>query len=210
MRFILRKDVPTLAKGETGICIDSFSIITHTQFEGLREQSLKDIKSIPVALLEELRNFLNETYADIKQYFIVRFISGSSTTSVGAPKNTKVATRSITPQVGYTSAWQLDGVEYDFDTPVTSDLALIATHTPIDYTITYNLNGGVEETNPASYNILTPTIILEAPTQEGYTFDGWFDDEEFTGDAVTELPLGSTGNVELWAKWTEIVEVIED
>ena len=65
MRFILRKDVPTLAKGETGMCIDSFSIITHTQFEGLREQSLKDIKAIPVELLEELRNFLNETYAEI-------------------------------------------------------------------------------------------------------------------------------------------------
>ena len=206
MRFILRKDIPTLAKGERGICIDSFSIITHTQFEGVREQSLKDIKAIPVEILEELRNFLNETYADIKQYFIVRFISNSSITSVGAPKNTKVATMSIAPQVGYTSAWQLDGVDYDFDTPVTSDLSLIAKHTPIDYTITYNLNGGVEETNPASYNILTPTIILATPTQEGHTFDGWFSNAEFTSSAVTELPLGSTGNVELWAKWTEVVE----
>lgn len=206
MKFILRKDIPTLAKGETGICIDSFSIITHTQFEGLREQSLKDIKAIPVGILEELRDFLNETYTDIKQYFIVRFISDSSVTSVGVPKNTKVATRSITTQVGYTSVWQLDGVEYDFDTPVTSDLALIATHNPIDYTITYNLNGGVEETNPESYNILTPTIIFAAPTQEGYTFDGWFGDAEFTNDAITELPLGSTGSVELWAKWTEVVE----
>ena len=205
MKFILRKDVPTLAKGETGICIDSFSIITHTQFEGLREQSLKDIKSIPVEILEELRNFLNETYADIKQYFIVRFITNSSTTPVGVPKNTKVATMSIASQVGYTSAWQLDGVNYDFDTPVTSDLSLIATYTPIDYTITYNLNGGVEETNPASYNILTPTIIFAAPTREGYTFDGWFGNAEFTDSAITELPLGSTGNVELWAKWTEIV-----
>lgn len=206
MKFILRKDIPTLVKGETGICIDSFSIITHTQFEGLREQSLKDIKSIPVETLEELRNFLNETYADIKQYFIVRFISNNSTTSVGVPKNTKVATMSITSQVGYTSAWQLDGVNYDFDTLVTSDLSLIATYTPIDYTVTYNLNGGVEETNPTSYNILTPTIIFAVPTQEGYTFDGWFGDAEFTSSAITELPLGSTGNVELWAKWSEIVE----
>ena len=206
MKFILRKDIPTLAKGETGICIDSFSIITHTHFEGMREQSLKDIKSVPVGILEELRNFLNETYADIKQYFIVRFISGISTTSVGVPKNTKVATISIASQVGYTSAWQLDGANYDFDTLVTSDLSLIAAYTPIDYTITYNLNGGVEETNPASYNILTPTIIFESPTQESYTFDGWFGDAEFTDDAITELPLGSTGNVELWAKWTEVVE----
>lgn len=206
MRFILRKDIPTLVKGETGICLDSFSIITHTQFEGLREQSLKDIKSIPVETLEELRNFLNETYADIKQYFIVRFISDSSVTSVGAPKNTKVATRRITAPVGYTSAWQLDGADYDFDTLVTSDLSLIAAYTPIDYTITYNLNSGVEETNPASYNVLTPTIIFAVPTREGYTFDGWFGNAEFTGSAITELPLGSTDNVELWAKWTEIVE----
>lgn len=206
MRFILRKDIPTLVKGETGICLDSFSIVTHTEFEGLREQSLKDIKSIPVEILEELRDFLNETYADIKHYFIVRFISNNSTTPVGVPKNTKVATMNITPQAGYTSAWQLDGVDYDFDTLVTSDLSLIAAYTLIDYTITYNLNGGVEETNPASYNVLTPTIIFAVPTREGYTFDGWFGNAEFTGGAITELPLGSTGSVELWAKWTEIVE----
>lgn len=206
MRFILRKDIPTLVEGETGICIDSFSIITNTQFEGLREQSLKDIKSIPVTILEELRNFLNETYADINQYFIVKFIIGNDITSVGVPQNTKVATRSITAQTGYTSVWQLNGANYNFDALVTSDLSLVAKYTPIDYAITYNLNGGVEETNPATYNITTPTIIFAAPTQEGYTFDGWFGSTEFTGDAITELPLGSTGNVELWAKWTEVVE----
>ena len=38
----------------------------------------------------------------------------------------------------------------------------------------------------------------------GHTFAGWFDNAEFEGDAVTEIPQGSTGDMTLYAKWVPI------
>jgi uncharacterized repeat protein (TIGR02543 family) len=35
----------------------------------------------------------------------------------------------------------------------------------------------------------------------GYTFDGWYTSEDFSGEAVTTIALGSVGNVTLYAKW---------
>ena len=74
----------------------------------------------------------------------------------------------------------------------------------IPYTITYNLNGGANHgDNPSGYNVTTPTITLQAPSRDNYTFEGWYANSSFTGSAVTSIPLGSTGNKELWAKWSE-------
>lgn len=76
------------------------------------------------------------------------------------------------------------------------------TTTTIIYTITYNLNGGNNDHgNPSSYTINTPTISLGSPTQTGYNFGGWYDNENFTGTAITEITQGSTGNKEFWVKW---------
>ena len=81
---------------------------------------------------------------------------------------------------------------------------LLATFTPITYNINYNLNGGENHaSNPANYTVETPTITLQAPTKAGYTFDGWYSDAEFTGEKVTTIAKGTTGNIELYAKWSE-------
>ncbi|MBR5390568.1 MAG: S-layer homology domain-containing protein [Clostridia bacterium] len=73
---------------------------------------------------------------------------------------------------------------------------------PIPYDITYELNGGTNnENNPKTYTV-EDTIPLAAPERSGYTFGGWYDNAEFSGDAVTEIPANSTGNKTFWAKWT--------
>ena len=73
-----------------------------------------------------------------------------------------------------------------------------------DYIITYKLNGGTNAPeNPASYNVETETITLRDPAKAGYTFEGWYMAEDFTGEAVTEIPQGTTGNITLYAKWLE-------
>ena len=78
--------------------------------------------------------------------------------------------------------------------------------TPIEYSITYNLNGGTNHPgNPATYNIESANITLQAPEKSGYNFGGWFENEDCTGDAVTTIALGSHGNVTLYAKWTPIL-----
>ena len=73
-----------------------------------------------------------------------------------------------------------------------------------DYTITYvNVDGATNE-NPAGYNVETETITLKDPAKAGYTFEGWYMAEGFTGNAVTEIVQGSTGDITLYAKWEQI------
>ena len=71
------------------------------------------------------------------------------------------------------------------------------------YNITYVLNGGTNNTaNPDTYTSETATITLKDPTKEGYTFLGWYLDEDYT-KKTTEIPTGNTGNVTLYAKWEQ-------
>lgn len=84
------------------------------------------------------------------------------------------------------------------------DTVLTAKTTPINYTISYDLNGGtVVVNNPTSYNIETPTFTLNNPVRLGYVFVGW------TGSNGTTTPQknvsiykGSTGNKSFKANFT--------
>lgn len=71
------------------------------------------------------------------------------------------------------------------------------------YTLSYVLNGGEKANSRVSYTSETATFALgEASGREGYTFAGWYDNPDFEGDAVTEVPLGSSGDKTFYAKWT--------
>lgn len=114
-----------------------------------------------------------------------------------------------TPNTGY----ELEGWFFDAlltDEVIATDIVKIeddaniyAKHVPIVYAITYDLDGGENGDNPATYTVVTPTITLADATKEGFTFDGWFSDAGKT-TPVTEIALGSTGDVTLYAKFTEI------
>ena len=85
-------------------------------------------------------------------------------------------------------------------------ITLYAKFTAIEYNITYNLDGGVNDPdNPPTYNIEDTPVALAEATKEGFTFDGWFSDADWTTQ-VNEIAQGSTGAVTLYAKFTEIVE----
>ena len=72
------------------------------------------------------------------------------------------------------------------------------------YTITYNLNGGTDNGgNPTFYTEETETITLKDAERTGYTFMGWYDNAECSGEKVTQIGKGSSGNKELWAKFLE-------
>jgi len=68
---------------------------------------------------------------------------------------------------------------------------------PINYSISYNYNGG-SASNPTSYNIETNTFTLNNPTRQGYNFTGW--SGSGSGTSVT-INKGSTGNRSYTANW---------
>ena len=83
----------------------------------------------------------------------------------------------------------------------TTDATLYAHWIPTEYNITYELNGGTNHaSNPQTYNI-TQEITLQAPTYTGHIFKGWFDNADFTGDAILSISAGSTGAKTFYAKW---------
>lgn len=72
---------------------------------------------------------------------------------------------------------------------------------PINYTISYNLNGG-SATNVEEYNIESSNITLINPTRAHYTFIGWQGtDISGTSTSVT-IENGSMGNRSYVAQWT--------
>ena len=72
----------------------------------------------------------------------------------------------------------------------------------VSYTIEYETNGGsISGTPSTSYTIESASYTLPAPTRSGYIFMGWYTDSSFTGNSVTSIPTGSTGNKKFYAKW---------
>ena len=79
----------------------------------------------------------------------------------------------------------------------------------ITYTITYHLNGGIINVEyVTTYTIETEDIILPIPTCTGYTFDGWYMDELFTGSKYDSILKGNTGDKEFYAKWNIITYTV--
>ncbi len=75
----------------------------------------------------------------------------------------------------------------------TGNLNLIANWKEIDYLIQYFDGADLLSLNPNTYTI-NDEVILPIPTKTGHTFLGYYDNSEFMGEAITVIPLGSTGN----------------
>ncbi len=100
----------------------------------------------------------------------------------------------------YTTA---EGTErFNFSgTVITADTTIYALWRAVNYSITYDLNGGTageSADNPTSYNAETPTFTLKAPEKDGHVFTGWMDEE---GNIVEEILQGSFGDIVLTAQW---------
>ena len=84
-----------------------------------------------------------------------------------------------------------------------NDVTVAASFKPTTYTITYHLNGGTNHaSNPATYNI-EQAVTLQAPTKNEATFEGWYSHANFAGEKITTITQGTTGDIELYAKWAE-------
>ena len=109
-------------------------------------------------------------------------------------------------RVGYTfSGWYSD-TEYETEVTGiavtdTGDKDLYAKWTVINYTVTYHLDEGTnDESNPLTYTVNDAEIVFEDATKPDLFFAGWYIDSGFTNE-VTTITSGSTGDVELFAKF---------
>ena len=106
-------------------------------------------------------------------------------------------------KIGYDfQGWYTDSnTLWDSNTAkIKKNLVLHAHWTPIEYGITYELNGGSASGNPDKYTIETNEIVLNTPTYSGHTFQGWFVDS----DCKTPFNYvkGVTyGNLIIYADW---------
>ncbi len=124
--------------------------------------------------------------------------------SEGFPKTFTVLSGAITLPSGLTSpggtflGWKRDGASVtSIPAGTMGNITVSATWETIRYEITYfGLESGDSNPNPSSYTI-AETVVLKAPIRLGYTFTGW----TRNGEPVTEIPEGSTGNVNLTASF---------
>lgn len=96
-------------------------------------------------------------------------------------------------------------------------------YSPYTYNITYDLDGGTNNSaNPSTYNVLYG-VSLKNPTKKGYRFLGWYEgNKKVTGineganasfssasDLYSKLKTRRTGDVKLTAKWQYITYYVE-
>ena len=93
----------------------------------------------------------------------------------------------------------------------TGDKTYYAKWVAEQYTITFNTDGGAFVETPISSYIYGTTSTLPVPTKNGYKFEGWYDNAEFTGTALTEISNRAIGDKVFYAKWRKesIVENLE-
>ena len=71
------------------------------------------------------------------------------------------------------------------------------------YNIKYNLDGGTLDNNAIKkYSVETNTFNLPTPIKNGYTFEGWYLDSEFTSEKQIKIEKGTIGEKEYYAKWS--------
>ena len=125
----------------------------------------------------------------------------------------KALTSNTFSREGYTfDGWNTKsdgtGISYS-DMQIVSNLVesgtlnLYAKWALVTYSITYQLNDGTQASdNPTSYTVESNDITLNDPSRVGgYGFMGWYDNATFTGNKVTGITKGSTGDKTLYAKW---------
>lgn len=84
------------------------------------------------------------------------------------------------------------------------NLSLEAVWEVTSFEITYELYGGTNNSdNPSFYTIENDTIALLEPSNNGYTFGGWYKESTFE-NPISKIESGSYGDLTIYAKWNTI------
>ena len=200
---------------------ESYTVNAHVLPENATEQGLLYESSSPlIASVDEIGTVtaLREGNAVIKittkdggftaelavtvsyTYFTVRFYDMDGVTVLSEQK-VKAGSSAAAPALPVHYGYDFTGwLPADFDN-ITSDLDVYSTWSITVYDITLVLNGGTCDDFPTSYTVESGRIVLPVPTRLGYKFAGWYESPDFSGDAVTEIEIGSHGDKVFYADW---------
>ena len=126
----------------------------------------------------------------------IQYVGGSLTAPNPAPTKTNFDFGGWYSDPGYTSATKIN-----FGSYVVPEMNVVLYAKWLTrYSITYNLNGGLNDVgNPTTFNTETQFTLL-LPTKANSTFQGWYLESALTNE-ITDIEPGRTANLVLYAKW---------
>lgn len=142
----------------------------------------------------------------------VTFDDGTgSTVAVNVQEGETVQEPAAPERDGYEfTGWLLDGEPYDFSTPVTGDITLVAGWEQAEepdpvttFTVSFRTNGGTAVEQQTIVEGGTAEKPAD-PTREGYEFTGWLLDGQ-----PYDFSTPVTGNITLDAAWRQIASLDE-
>ena len=122
----------------------------------------------------------------------------------------KASIPSAPSEEGYSFAgWYTDPdctEKYDFDSPVKSDITLYAKWTTVTYTVSFDMDG--VGSAPSSQTVKHGGTVTKPsnPSAEGYTFNGWYSNNDLT--EAYDFSLSVTSDITLYAGWTHIAYTV--
>ena len=123
------------------------------------------------------------------------------------------ATKPANPSAeGYTfGGWYRDSActnAYNFNSAVTSNIVLYAKWTHIPYTVTFDTGGLGTAPESQTVNHGGKVERPDDPSAEGYTFTGWYTDEDCTEDFEYDFGSRVTSDITLYAGWSQITYIV--
>lgn len=146
-------------------------------------------------------------YIDRKKFTLTQNINSDTETTKTSTIYYEGTQNIPTPtKKGYKfDGWEVSGNGSKMDgntfTMGDADATITAKWTPIDYTISYDLQGGTINGQPTKYTIESPTLNIPRPIKTGYTFLGWTGSNGNKNQLDVSITHGSIGNKAYTAHW---------
>ena len=132
-------------------------------------------------------------------YLVTTEIDDSNVTRQYIEENDKINEPQQPNVNGYTfSNWEINGTIATFPYTVIGNTTVKAKLVANQYTVAFDVNGGEPLTSSELVVTYNEYYSLEIPTREGYTFDGWYDNDTLLNNYDKWIYLQ---NKSLKAKW---------
>lgn len=178
--------------------VEDAKVFTTATVNVLEDPSLSVEFTYEKSMAKGTTQKIDYKFADEKKAGTITFSSMNSEIVKVVDENTLEAlSEGTTTIVAHVASTIIEGSTRDYELSI-----VVYDHT---YTINYVLNDGINDPdNPNQYIPELLPVKLNNPTKVGYQFMGWYDNDRFSGKAISEIVEGTEGNITLYAKWQVI------